>query len=77
MREEFARRITANPRNYIAQPMLALSRGPRDRGGPLRAPHVDLRPFVLLGEEPYVLRRGSPGWRCARSLVVELLTGGE
>jgi uncharacterized circularly permuted ATP-grasp superfamily protein len=58
MREEFARRIKANPRNYIAQPMLALSRAPVIVGDHFEPRHVDLRPFVLLGEEPYVLPGG-------------------
>ena len=57
-REEFARRIRANPRNYIAQPMLALSRAPVIVGDHFEPRHVDLRPFVLLGEEPFVLPGG-------------------
>ena len=51
MREEFARRICANPRNYIAQPMLALSRAPVIVGDHFEARHVDLRPFVLTGRD--------------------------
>ena len=52
------RRICANPRNYVAQPMLALSRAPVIVGDHFEPRHVDLRPFVLLGEEPYVLPGG-------------------
>jgi uncharacterized circularly permuted ATP-grasp superfamily protein len=46
-RQEFALRIQANPRNYIAQPMLNLSTAPTIVEGKVEARHVDLRPFVL------------------------------
>ena len=77
MREEFARRICANPRNYIAQPMLALSRAPVMVGDHFEPRHVDLRPFVLLGEEPYVLPGGLTRVALQRgSLVVSSSQGG-
>ena len=41
----------AEPRNYIAQPTIALSRHPTFVDGELRGCHVDLRPFVLSGAE--------------------------
>ena len=75
--EEFARRICANPRNYIAQPMLALSRAPVIVGDHFEPRHVDLRPFVLLGEEPYVLPGGLTRVALQRgSLVVSSSQGG-
>jgi len=43
----FAERIKANPRNYIAQPMLTLSTAPTIVDGRVEARHVDLRPFIL------------------------------
>jgi uncharacterized circularly permuted ATP-grasp superfamily protein len=46
-RAAFAERVRANPRNYIAQPMLNLSTAPTIVDGRLEARHVDLRPFVL------------------------------
>jgi uncharacterized circularly permuted ATP-grasp superfamily protein len=46
-REEFRRRIVANPRNYIAQPTLALSRAPSFLEDGIEPRHVDLRPYVL------------------------------
>ena len=49
--EDFAGRITANPRNYIAQPTLALSRVPTLIGDRLEGRHVDLRPYVLYGRQ--------------------------
>jgi len=49
-RAEFRERILANPRNYIAQPMLALSRAPNFIDDQIQSRHVDLRPYVLCGE---------------------------
>ena len=46
-REEFRQRILANPRNYIAQPTLALSRAPSFLHDSVEPRHVDLRPYVL------------------------------
>jgi uncharacterized circularly permuted ATP-grasp superfamily protein len=48
-REAFAAKIEANPRNYIAQPTLALSRMPTLAGDRLEGRHVDLRPYILYG----------------------------
>ena len=57
-RERFARQILANPRNYMAQPMLNLSTAPTlvDRHAEPR--HLDLRPFVLSGATTYVTTGG-------------------
>ncbi len=46
-RQEFAAAIRANPRNYIAQPTLSLSRAPTMVDGKLEGRHVDLRPYIL------------------------------
>ena len=48
----------ANPRNYIAQPTLALSRVPTIVDDHLEGRHVDLRPYVLCGKDIYVLPGG-------------------
>jgi uncharacterized circularly permuted ATP-grasp superfamily protein len=56
--EEFARRIEADPRNYIAQPTLSLSRVPTIVDGQFKGRHVDLRPYILYGEEIFVLPGG-------------------
>ena len=56
-REEFAQRIRASPRNYIAQPTLCLSRVPTLIGDRFEGRHVDLRPYILYGEDIYI----SPG----------------
>jgi uncharacterized circularly permuted ATP-grasp superfamily protein len=48
-REDFRQRILADPRNYIAQPTIALSRTPCFLEGQIEPRHVDLRPFILYG----------------------------
>jgi len=50
-REEFRARILDNPRSFIAQPTLALSRHPCWVDDHFEGRHVDLRPFVLFGRE--------------------------
>ncbi|NUP08134.1 MAG: circularly permuted type 2 ATP-grasp protein [Polyangiaceae bacterium] len=55
---EFREKVRANPREYIAQPMLALSRVPTISDEGLAGRHVDLRPYVLYGEDIYVLPGG-------------------
>ncbi len=58
-RDAFAEKIKAQPRNYIAQPLLQLSRVPTFVDGVLEGRHVDLRPYVLYdGDEPWVLPGG-------------------
>jgi uncharacterized circularly permuted ATP-grasp superfamily protein len=67
-RTAFGEVIKANPRNYIAQPTLSLSRTPTLIDNEFVGRHVDLRPYVLYGKEIYVnpggltrvaLRKGS------------------
>jgi len=55
---KFVELIEANPRNYVAQPMLALSRVPTLVDGALEGRHVDLRPYVLCADDVYVLPGG-------------------
>jgi uncharacterized circularly permuted ATP-grasp superfamily protein len=75
--EECRARILANPRNYIAQPMLALSRVPTVVGDSLEGRHVDLRPFILYGEEIFVLPGGLTRVALVKgSLVVNSSQGG-
>ena len=50
-REIFAEKINANPRNYIAQPTLALSTCPTLVEKGIAPRHIDLRPFVLTGRD--------------------------
>ena len=75
--EEFARRIKDNPRNYIAQPTLALSRVPVLIDDHFEGRHVDLRPFILYGEDIYVLPGGLTRVALKKgSLVVNSSQGG-
>lgn len=57
-RQAFADRIRENPRNYVAQPMLGLSRVPTLVGERLEGRHVDLRPYALYGDDVWVLPGG-------------------
>ena len=57
-RERFARLIRKSPRNYIAQPMLTLSTTPTLVDHQAEPRHVDLRPFILSGQETYVTTGG-------------------
>ena len=76
-RSEFALRIQENPRNYIAQPTLALSRVPVIINGQIAGRHVDLRPYVLYGTDIYVLPGGLTRVALKQgSLVVNSSQGG-
>jgi len=56
--EEFARRIKADPRNYMAQPLISLSTVPILGDRVVEPRHVDLRPFVLQADKSYVTPGG-------------------
>jgi uncharacterized circularly permuted ATP-grasp superfamily protein len=74
---QFAERIKANPRNYIAQPTLALSRVPTIVGDSFEGRHVDLRPYVLYGKSIFVLPGGLTRVALKKgSLVVNSSQGG-
>ena len=76
-RADFAARIAAAPRNYIAQPTLALSRVPTRVGDAFEGRHVDLRPYILYGREIYVLPGGLTRVALKKgSLVVNSSQGG-
>jgi len=76
-RAEFTRRIEAAPRNYIAQPTLSLSRVPTIVDGTFQGRHVDLRPYILFGEEIFVLPGGLTRVALRQgSLVVNSSQGG-
>ncbi|WP_426957937.1 circularly permuted type 2 ATP-grasp protein [Muricoccus radiodurans] len=57
-RATFAERIRANPDDYIAQPTLALSTVPTLSDTGLAPRHVDLRPFILFGQEVRIVPGG-------------------
>ena len=77
---DFRERLRANPRNYIAQPVIALSRCPSHdpATGRMAGRHIDLRPYCLFDGERVVIVPGGltrvalqPG-----SLVVNSSQGG-
>ncbi len=47
----YAKRIAADPSDFIAQPTLELSTAPSLAGGGIGARHVDLRPYCLVGQQ--------------------------
>ena len=76
-REKFVGLIQANPRNYIAQPTLALSRAPVIVDDHFEGRHIDLRPYILYGPEIYVLPGGLTSVALRKgSLVVNSSQGG-
>ncbi|MEZ5302028.1 MAG: circularly permuted type 2 ATP-grasp protein [Verrucomicrobiales bacterium] len=77
-RQKFAELIKANPRNYVAQPVVNLSRHPtRCDGGSVEGRHIDLRPFVLYGDSVRVLPGGLTRVALRKgSLVVNSSQGG-
>ncbi|MDR2863929.1 MAG: circularly permuted type 2 ATP-grasp protein [Puniceicoccales bacterium] len=82
-REKFRGLIEADPRNYIAQPMISLSRHPTfinesaEGGGAFEGRHIDLRPFILYGKKTTVIPGGLTRVALRRdSLVVNSSQGG-
>jgi len=76
-REEFRRHIEADPRNYIAQPTLLLSRAPCLVDGRVEPRHVDLRPYILCGDQVTIVPGGLTRVALRRgSLVVNSSQGG-
>jgi uncharacterized circularly permuted ATP-grasp superfamily protein len=77
LRAEFVTRIKANPRNYIAQPVVPLSRHVCYLDGELESRHIDLRPFVIYGEDIQVVPGGLTRVALTKgSLVVNSSQGG-
>jgi uncharacterized circularly permuted ATP-grasp superfamily protein len=76
-RDEFRDRILAEPRNFIAQPTLALSRAACFIDGGIEARHVDLRPYVLYGDRVTIVPGGLTRVALRKgSLVVNSSQGG-
>ncbi|MGB5539627.1 MAG: circularly permuted type 2 ATP-grasp protein [Gammaproteobacteria bacterium] len=76
-RQKFAELIKAKPRNYIAQPTLALSTTPTLCDGHIESRHIDLRPFILSGQTSHVTRGGLTRVALKKgSLVVNSSQGG-
>jgi uncharacterized circularly permuted ATP-grasp superfamily protein len=77
LRAEFATRVTENPRNYIAQPVVPLSRHVCYLDGELESRHLDLRPYTIYGEQIEVVPGGLTRVAMTKgSLVVNSSQGG-
>ena len=69
--------VAANPRNYIAQDPINLSRSPTWIDGKLEGRHIDLRPYILYGEKITVTPGGLTRVALRQgSLVVNSSQGG-
>jgi len=75
--EKFRKLIKADPRNYIAQPTLGLSRHPCWTDGNFEGRHIDLRPYILYGEKVSIIPGGLTRVALKKgSLVVNSSQGG-
>lgn len=75
--ENFRRMIEDNPRNFIAQPPISLSRHPTWTGDRFEGRHIDLRPYILYGEKIVVTPGGLTRVALRKgSLVVNSSQGG-
>ncbi len=69
--------IEADPRNWVAQPILSLSTAPTLCDGVIEARHLDLRPFILTGGTSYVTAGGLTRVALTKgSLIVNSSQGG-
>jgi uncharacterized circularly permuted ATP-grasp superfamily protein len=76
-RVQFRERILANPRNYIAQPTLDLSCAPCFVDNRIEPRHIDLRPYILSGQQTVIVPGGLTRVALRRgSLVVNSSQGG-
>jgi uncharacterized circularly permuted ATP-grasp superfamily protein len=77
MQAEFREKIGANPRNYIAQPVVTLSTCPTWTDEGVAPRHVDLRPYIVSGQSTWVLPGGLTRTALVKgSLVVNSSQGG-
>ncbi len=76
--EKFRQAIIADPRNYVAQPTISLSRSPSCcDGGTIEGRHIDLRPYILYGEKITIIPGGLTRVALKKgSLVVNSSQGG-
>jgi len=75
--EKFRQAILAEPRNYVAQPVISLSRSPSICDGAVEGRHIDLRPYILYGERISIIPGGLTRVALRKgSLVVNSSQGG-
>ena len=76
-REEFAGKIKADPRDFVAQPIVELSQHPSYVDGHFEGRRIDLRPYILYGERVIVMPGGLTRVALRKgSLVVNSSQGG-
>jgi uncharacterized circularly permuted ATP-grasp superfamily protein len=76
-RESFRKAIEENPRNYVAQPVVRLSRSPSFCDDHFEGRHIDLRPYILYGEKITIIPGGLTRVALRKnSLVVNSSQGG-
>jgi uncharacterized circularly permuted ATP-grasp superfamily protein len=76
-RAQFAERIAADPRNFIAQPVVQLSQHPSLVDDHFEGRRVDLRPYILYGQKVIVMPGGLTRVALRKgSLVVNSSQGG-
>jgi uncharacterized circularly permuted ATP-grasp superfamily protein len=75
--EKFRQAIIKDPRNYIGQPVISLSRSPSFCDGAVEGRHIDLRPYILSGEKISIIPGGLTRVAMRKgSLVVNSSQGG-
>jgi uncharacterized circularly permuted ATP-grasp superfamily protein len=75
--EKFRELIKADPRNYIAQPVISLSQSPTWCDGAMEGRHIDLRPYIINGEDVKIVPGGLTRVALKKgSLVVNSSQGG-
>ena len=75
--EKFRAAIEKNPRNYVAQPVVRLSRSPAFCSDHFEGRHIDLRPYILYGEKITIIPGGLTRVALRKgSLVVNSSQGG-
>lgn len=75
--EKFRELIQADPRNYIAQPVVSLSQSPTWCDGAMEGRHLDLRPYIIYGEDVKIVPGGLTRVALTKgSLVVNSSQGG-
>lgn len=75
--EAFRAKIEEDPRNFIAQPMISLSRHPTHVEGEFEGRHIDLRPYIICGEKTTIVPGGLTRVALRKgSLVVNSSQGG-
>src|SRR6202021_2777454 len=76
-RPPFRQAIEKNPRNYVAQPVVRLSRSPSFCDDHFEGRHIDLRPYILYGEKITIIPGGLTRVALRKnSLVVNSSQGG-